>query len=245
MGRGRLIAALATATAVLVAPAPAGALTMKVESDRSAEVVFSGVGCAARDSHRITAPAGAYRLRATLGPAAGDTIESASDFSVVATVRSVRAERVGGRRAMTWTVDGSDAACEPAAGPIAWEAEAVELGVSFLLRRRVPLFALREMRSDARETLSAKFGDAYDQGYAKRLSCTRLGRHKGRCRFSFIIGDGFYEGSFTSERRVRRRAWGEPDRLEIRNRGSARLTDEYCLVTGGRNCVTHQRIRFG
>jgi hypothetical protein len=242
-----------------VAAPQASALTMAAERSRSAEVRFAGAGCESVDRVRLRAPRGAWGLRPT-GLRKGSEIESDENTLRVATVRRVAARRVNGRRTLTWTVVGTGAACEtdpdaeecdlfdgcePVPTSVPWRTEAVRVGMRFLVRRRVPRFTLRELRSDARLTLSVEFGGAYDHGYGKRLSCRRLSRYRGTCRFSWVIGDGLYSGSFVSVKRVRRGRGTRPDRITIRNRGAATLVDEYCQVTGGRGCVTRIPIRYG
>ena len=125
-----------------------------------------------------------------------------------------------------------------------WETQEVSLGITFLRREVVPIFSRREMSSDARLTLSTKFDDAYDHGKGTKPKCARLSRYKGRCRFSWVIGDSRYQGSFFSTKVVRRRPSNRPDKVVIRSRGSALRTNEHCVVNGGSDCTTRYRIRF-
>jgi len=260
-GRARMRLCLGAGTAiVLAATPPAPAMTMKVRESTSTDAAFAGDGCGAVDAAEVWAPARAYGLR-TWGLHAGDELESAWDFDTVATAQSVRVRREGSRPVVRWTVVGSGAACEPdpdavecelfeedcASVPSStpWETEDVTLGIGYLRRRTVPALSLGALRSDARLTLSIRFGAAYDHGYAHALRCRRLGRYRGRCRFSWIIGDGVYRGSFVSTRVVVRRPGFRSDATKIRNRGAARVIDEYCQVTGGSGCVRRVRIRFG
>ena len=257
---------IAIAVAALVAPATAGALTMKVERERSTEIVFFGSGCGTEDSYTLTAPAGGYTVR-PVGLTEGDRIAAAEEDVDVATVRSVLPGSAGDRRTLTWNVVGSgascgrrspdceyyeedelypedEALCEPVPGSWPWETEAVDLRMSYLVRKRVPMFTLREMRSDARATLSARFGGAWDHGNFRRVSCRRISRYKGRCRFAWGIGDVSYEGSFVSTKTVRRRGWAQPDQVRIRNVGSALQTNEYCVYVTGGDCYDRIRIRY-
>ena len=145
-----------------------------------------------------------------------------------------------------WTIRSSHAACDPesevSTSGEGWETDAFDVSLSYWYRKLVR-FTRRQLRADAILTLSVEFDEAWDYGYGRTVRCRKTSRFRGRCRFSWIIGDGVYQGWMRSRRIVRRRP-NRSDLVAVKNRGRVKLTDEYCLYTGGSNCVRYVRIQY-
>lgn len=232
--------------ASLYLPARADALTLRdggVVQDTTAD--FIGAQCGATDSFSLTSPRGAYGLRLS-GPTEGTVLTFGGE--PVATLTDVRTVRRGGRTTVTWVATGSHRSCEPGYGYDAdsglaygWETDYYRLGFSFT-RRKPVRFTRRELRSDARLALSARFDGAWDHGSGRRLRCRKTAPLRGRCRFNWFAGDAVFSGVLRSHKVVVRRAAPRSDYTRIRNRGRVRFTNEYCIVTGGSNCVSFMRL---
>lgn len=236
----RVAFALPLLLAALAFPAASSALTASYTKTIEDEVAFELSGCGSVDQWVSRTRTGAS-IKKIRGPQVGQVLGDGYGRQI-ATVTKV--ERGGPSRnpTVTWVVQASHQAC---AEPLGLEStEQVTLKVGYRFKKRLVL-GPNELRSDARDALSSRFGDAWDQGYGRRLRCRRTSSLTGRCRFSWVIGDGEYVGTLRSRKRVRRRRpYPGSDDVVIRNRGGGKLYDAYCLDTGGRNCVKRFRIRF-
>jgi hypothetical protein len=86
-----------------------------------------------------------------------------------------------------------------------------------------------DARDDVEGAMSnGNLSDDWLGGYGQRITgCSRLSRLRVRCRVSWIVGDATFSGHATVQRRL-----GLDDRV----RWAIRLTNEYCLATGGTEC---------
>lgn len=226
--------------AALTFPATSSALTAGYTKTTEDAIAFELNGCGSVDQFTSRTRQGAS-IKRVRGLQVGQVLGDGSGRQI-ATVTKV--ERGGSPRnpTVTWVVQASHQACSEPLGPES--TEGVELKVGYRYTKRLSL-GPNELRSDARDALSTRFGSAWDQGYGRRLRCRRTSSLTGRCRFSWVIGDGEYVGTLRSRKRIlRRRAYPGSDEVVIRNRGGGRLYDAYCLDTGGRNCVKRFRIRY-
>lgn len=229
-------------------PSDAAALTTRergVVQDTSAD--FIGTECGSTDTFSLTSPSGAYGLRLR-GPTEGAVLTLGGD--PVATLTDVRVARRGPRTTVTWVATGSHRSCDPEysqdpydGSAYGWETDFYRLGFSYTRRKQVR-FSRRELRSDARLAISARFDGAWDGGYGRRVSCRKTAPLRGRCSFSWFIGDAVFIGSLRSRKFVVRRGAPRSDYTRIRNRGRVKRINEYCVVTGGSNCVQYIRLSF-
>lgn len=240
--------ALASATSLCL-PSDASAVTMRergVVQNTTAD--FIGAGCGETDSFSLTSPSGAHGLRLR-GPTQGAVLTFGG--SRVATLTDVRVERRGRRSTVTWVATGSHRSCEPDYGydrftgePFGWETDFYRLGFSYTRRKPVK-FTRRELRSDARLAVAARFGTAWDFGSGRRLRCRKTATLRGQCRFNWFVGDSSFSGYLRSQKFVVRRSAPRSDYTRIRNRGRVRRVNEYCVfVTRGPNCVRFIRLSF-
>jgi hypothetical protein len=96
---------------------------------------------------------------------------------------------------------------------------------------RTATFTLRELRRTAKAILRKRFKGAYKGGYARKHSCWKVTRLKGRCKVSWVVGDLSYKGRMT--------LWVvSGDRVKYRYR--IRQRNHYCIAVGGEKC---SRIR--
>jgi len=236
----RVALALLLSIAALTFPAASPALTANYTKTTEDDVAFELNGCGSVDQWVSHTQNGAS-IKRIRGPHVGQVLGDGSGRQI-ATLTAVRRSGTDRNPTVTWAVQATHQSCTEAFGPES--TEHVTLRVGYRLKKRVVL-GRNELRNDARDALSTRFGDAWDQGYGRRLRCRRTSSLTGRCRFSWVIGDGEYVGTLRSRKRIRRRrSYPGSDAVVIRNRGGGKLYDAYCLDTGGRNCVKRFRIRF-
>jgi len=84
--------------------------------------------------------------------------------------------------------------------------------------------------------LRRRFRGSYRAGYGKRHRCVRASRTAFGCRLGWIVGDVVYDGRarISQRRRGQQVLWSYSWRI--------RQINEYCLVTGGKQCVDIYRV---
>jgi hypothetical protein len=105
----------------------------------------------------------------------------------------------------------------------------------------VPRLAVSEAKTQIRGVLRDRFGGSYTHGNGRRLEgCERRSRLRVRCRrVSWFAGDTTFQGYVT----VWRAAVGSAGDWELDHAYRITQTNEYCVVTGGENCVRVHRDR--
>jgi hypothetical protein len=84
--------------------------------------------------------------------------------------------------------------------------------------------------------LRRRFKASYRAGYGKRHRCTRASRTAFGCKLGWVVGDLVYDGRarISQRRRGQQVFWSYRWRI--------RQINEYCLVTGGRQCTEIYRV---
>jgi hypothetical protein len=87
-----------------------------------------------------------------------------------------------------------------------------------------------QARKDAQYVLHRQFKGDWDYGNFKRVRCgARLSTNKRGCRVSWGIGDSSFRGTVTIS---------DPGGQFFYYRYVIRQINQFCLATGGSNCVT-------
>ena len=84
----------------------------------------------------------------------------------------------------------------------------------------------------AKKAMTHEFGNLFKYGYAKKVhDCKRISRVRMRCKISWVIGDFYFTGKIT--------VWFRNQYYLYDYR--IKRYDEYCMATGGHNCVKGYR----
>jgi hypothetical protein len=230
VGRRLLLATLAL-VAVLAVPAGAQGIVLIEDGTQAKTDYFEAGACSSSATISLAAPSGATSVE-TEALLVGDTVtafDGLDETRSFATVTDVATRPSSGRLVTTWTATPDPALCEPSAFfDDGWYSVDRRFAVSY--RKRERLVMTRTMARRLTYEAMDRMFSFWESTYGDRYRCQSPSRHRGRCRISFIIGDGVYDGYVTSristDRRHRRLLWSY--------RASILLTDEYCLF------VSHQ-----
>lgn len=217
--------------ALLWAASGAHAVVVVEDGTRAKLDFFESSACASPATVSLTAPLGATGVEPE-GLMIGETVtafDGVEETRSVATVTTVGTARRGSRSITTWTATPHPALCDTAAfADPGWFSVDRRFAVSYRKRERIVMTRTmaRRLTYEAMDRMFS-FWESTD---GDRYGCHLPSRHRGRCRISFFIGDGVYDGTVTSristDRRRRHLQWSY--------RASVLLTDEYCVL------VSHQ-----